>query len=241
VLIDVLADYVLMSKIIISYDDTSNDRDAAALGRILTTAGASAELAYVRHARETDHERDQLKENEARELLRRGAEVLGNADAPLHVVLDASTGEGLWALAEQENADVIVFGSDYRTARGTVQPGNSARRLLDGGPAAVAIAPAGLHERDQATIATIGFVGDESAATTARNLAQALGATVAEPGQSPVDLLVVGSRPEAQQGRVTLSAAAEYAVETASSAVLVVPHGVALSFGARSTSATTTA
>ena len=57
-----------------------------------------------------------------------------------------------------------------------------------------------------------------------------------------VDLLVVGSRPEAPQGRVMLSAAADYAVETSSSAVLVVPHGVTISFGAqRAATATATA
>jgi nucleotide-binding universal stress UspA family protein len=222
-----------MTKIIISYDDTSNDRDAAVLGRILTAAGATAELAYVRHASETDHEREQLQENEARALLGRGAELLGDAGASTHVVLNKSTGEGLWALAEQEHADIVVFGSDYRTARGAVNPGNSARKLLSGGPAAVAIAPAGLHERDaDAAITRIGVIpGDSAAEQTARALADALRATVVEPGSGPVDLLVVGSRPEAQQGTVTLSAAAEYAVETASSAVLVVPHGVAVSFG----------
>ena len=35
---------------IISYDDTANDRDALALGGLIATAGASVELAYVRHA-----------------------------------------------------------------------------------------------------------------------------------------------------------------------------------------------
>jgi nucleotide-binding universal stress UspA family protein len=236
VLIDRLVDHQSMTKIIISYDDTSNDRDAAVLGRILTGAGSSAELAYVRHASETDHEREQLQENEARALLARGAELIGNADAPVHVVLNKSTAEGLWTLAEQEHADIIVFGSDYRTARGAVNPGNSARKLLDSGPAAVAIAPAGLHTADpEPKISRIGVIGDQAAEDTARSLAAALGARVTEPGESPVDLLVVGSRPEAQHGRVSLSAAAEYAFETASSAVLVVPHGVPVSFATHAT------
>ncbi len=225
-----------MTKIIISYDDTSNDRDAAVLGRMLTAAGSSAELAYVRHASETDHEREQLQENEARALLARGAELIGNADAPVHVVLNRSTSDGLRDLTSHEHADIIVFGSDYRTARGAVNPGNSARKLLDGGPAAVAIAPAGLHTVDPTPkIERIGVIGDDTAEQTARALAAAIGATVTEPGESPVDLLVVGSRPEAQQGQVSLSAAAEYAVETASCAVLVVPHGVAISFGSHAT------
>ena len=220
-----------MSKIIVSYDDTSNDRDAAVLGRILTAAGSTPELAYVRHASDSDHEREQLQESEARALLARGADLIGNPDAPVHVVLNKSTSEGLRGLVEAEHADIIVFGSDYRTARGSVNPGNSARQLLEGGPAAVAIAPAGLHTQDHTpTIGRIGVVGDVAAQETAESLAAALGARVTEPGESPVDLLVVGSRPEAPHGMVSLSAAAEYAVETASCAVLVVAHATPIAF-----------
>ena len=61
----------------------------------------------------------------------------------MRVVVSASTGEGLKWLAEQEEADIVVFGSDYRTAAGHVAPQRSAQTLLEGGPAAVAIAPAG--------------------------------------------------------------------------------------------------
>ena len=38
-------------RIIVSYDDTDNDRDALALGRLLAGGGADLSLAYVRHAR----------------------------------------------------------------------------------------------------------------------------------------------------------------------------------------------
>ena len=37
-------------KIIVSYDDTDNDRDALALGRLLAISGAELSLAYVRHS-----------------------------------------------------------------------------------------------------------------------------------------------------------------------------------------------
>ena len=36
-------------RIIVSYDDTDNDRDALALGRLLAVSGAELSLAYVRH------------------------------------------------------------------------------------------------------------------------------------------------------------------------------------------------
>ena len=131
---------------------------------------------------------------------------------------------------------MIVFGSEYRTSPGTVRPGISAHKLLLDGPAAIAVAPAGLQSNPALSINTVGVLdgGDPSARETAGSLAAALGATVGEHGSGPVDFLVVGSRPEAQPGKVTLSAASDYAVETSTAPVLVTPRGVALSFGGAS-------
>jgi nucleotide-binding universal stress UspA family protein len=216
-------------KIIVSYDDTDNDRDALALGRLLAYSGAELALAYVRHS-----QGGALEQKEAEEMLARGAASIGAPDMPRHVVVNAGTSVGLAELAERENADVIVFGSEYRTAPGTVKPGIPAHKLLLGGPAAIAVAPAGLHSHPSVSVNTIGVIdeGDASARETANSLAAALGASVGEPGDGPLDLLVVGSRPESPQGKVTLSAASDYAVETASYPVLVAPRGVSLSFAA---------
>ena len=216
-------------KIIVSYDDTDNDRDALALGRLLAYSGAELSLAYVRHA-----QGGALEEREAEELLARGAASVGAPDMPRHVVVNAGTSVGLAELAERENADVIVFGSEYRTAPGTVKPGIPAHKLLLGGPAAIAVAPADLHSRPSVSVNTVGLIdeGDEAAGETARSLAAALGASVVEHDGGHVDLLVVGSRPESPVGKVTLSAASDYAVETATQPVLVVPRGTALSFAA---------
>jgi nucleotide-binding universal stress UspA family protein len=216
-------------KIIVSYDDTDNDRDALALGRLLAYSGADLSLAYVRHS-----QGGALEEKEADELLARGAASVGAPDMPRHVVVNAGTSVGLAELAERENADVIVFGSEYRTAPGTVKPGIPAHKLLLGGPAAVAVAPADLHSRPSVSVNTVGLIdeGDEAAGETARSLAAALGASVVEHDGGHVDLLVVGSRPESPVGKVTLSAASDYAVETATQPVLVVPRGTALSFAA---------
>jgi nucleotide-binding universal stress UspA family protein len=217
-------------KIIVSYDDTDHDRDALALGRLLAYSGAELSLAYVRHS----FGDGALGEKQAEELLARGAASVGTPDVPRHVVVNPATSVGLTELAERESADVIVFGSEYRTAPGTVKPGISAHKLLLGGPSAIAIAPAGLHTNPSISVNTVGVIdeGDASARETANSLAAALGATVAEHGSGPVDLLVVGSRPEAPQGRVVLSAASDYAVEAASYPVLVTPRGVALDFAA---------
>ena len=222
----------MATNIIVSYDNTENDRDALALGRRLRDAGANVSLAYVRHIQLEAADREALEESDAQRLLSEGAELLGDPSVPRHVVIDASTGEGLIALAEREGADLVVFGSDYRTATGSVQPGNSARRLLDGGRTAVAIAPAGFRD-NSADLATIGFIpsaGDSSAEDTARSLAAQTGAVVIRDDSRTPDLLVVGSRPEARDGHVLISAAAEYAIETSGCPVVVVPHAKALTF-----------
>ena len=223
----------MATKIIVSYDGTENDLDALALGRLLGEAGASIALAYVRHAHEAESGRERLAEHDAKALLETGASLLGQPDVPQHVVLSGSTPEGLRGLAVAEHADLIVFGSEYRTAAGHVDPQASARRLLDGGPVALAFAPAGFAEQTDynvRTIAAIGEAGDPCALETAEALASGLGATIAERASSDVDLVVVGSKPGTVTGRVTISAAAEYLIELSSCPVVVVPRGVTVRF-----------
>jgi nucleotide-binding universal stress UspA family protein len=216
-----------MAKIIVSYDDTDNDRDALALGRVLSELGGEISLAYVRHTQQPDQAREALEERDAEELLRHGAEALGDVNIQRHVVVHASTGAGLWELAETEKADLIVFGSDYRTAEGAVMPGTSAQRMLTGGPVTVAVAPAGFRNREH-TIKSVGVLpeddGDESAFETAKRLAEALGATLADRPEG-TDLLVVGSSPASPKGHVNLSARAGYAIETANTPVIAVARG----------------
>jgi nucleotide-binding universal stress UspA family protein len=216
-------------KIIVSYDDTDYDRDALALGRMLAALGGELSLAYVCHSFG-----GALEEEQAEEMLARAAASIGAPETPRHVVVNPGTSVGLTELAEREGADVIVFGSEYRTAPGIVKPGISAHKLLLGAPVAIAVAPAALHSADQVSIGTVGIIdeGDPTARASAEGLAAALGATLVEHGSGPVDLLVVGSRPEAPAGRVVLSASSDYAVEAATYPVIVLARGTALSFGA---------
>ena len=221
------------TSVIISYDGTNNEDDAVALGRVLHAAGAEISLAYVRHTQEPQPEREVLAQHEAEKLLQRGAELLGTPDAARYVVSDRSTPEGLRVLAEREGADVIVFCSDSHTAPRHVSVGNSAQRLLDGGRFAIAIASAGLADRAPSVrrVAVTEDPTDQSAQRTAQGLAEALGADVVPAAKGHgADLLVVGSRPEAGEGQVALSAAAQNLIEDDAGAVLVVPRGVALSF-----------
>ena len=231
----------MSAKIIVSYDGTANENDAIALGRIFARTGAEVSLAYVRHTHEPDRDRETLAQSEAQELLERGAALFGNPEIARHVVTDRSTPEGLGALAESQGADVIVFCSDSHTARGHIAVGNSAERLLEGGRTAIAIAPVGLDEDGvEAGVGRIVAVGDGDggARATAEALAGSLGATVAPVANEETDLLVVDSRPEAEQGRISISSSAAHLVEIATSSVLVVPRGVTLPFG-RTTAGTT--
>jgi nucleotide-binding universal stress UspA family protein len=224
---------LMAATAIISYDGTDNDRDALALGKLLGEAGAALELAYVRHAKEVEPDREALAQADAEALLTEGANSLGTPDLPRHVVLSASTGEGLSQLAVDEGADVVVFGSEYRTPKGNLQPGTSAQRMLEGGPVAVAIAPAGVFNGIGLTVKTIGAigeVGDRSALETAASLAEKLGAEVVDKADSGVDLLVVGSQTLAAPGRVSVTAAAQYVVEISRCPVLVLPRGKTLRF-----------
>lgn len=219
---------------IVSYDDTPNDHDALMLGRVLAAAGAQLTLAYVRHSTQAEREREELEEHEAEALLDRGARWIGDPDVERRIVVSGSTGEGLKWLAEQQGADVIVFGSDYRTAAGHVAPGRSAQTLLEGGPAALAFAPANYRGERTPQIRTIGVLavpGDDAAIETARELAAALDAKLTR-DEPRVDLLVVGSRSEAPEGRLMLTAQAQNAIEEATSPVLAIARGVPVRFGA---------
>ncbi|MGA2455199.1 MAG: universal stress protein [Solirubrobacteraceae bacterium] len=221
------------TKIIVSYDGTANEEDAITLGRLLGGAGAEISLAYVRHNPETDSVREEIAQAEAESVLDHGVELLGVAGAARHVVTDRSTPQGLASLAAREGADVIVFCSDSHTAKGHIAVGNSAERLLEGGSTAIAIAPVDLAERVQSTgIRRIVAVGDADggARQTAEALASALGATVEPVANEQADLLVIDSRADAPQGRVSLSSSASHLIETATCPVLVVPRGVTLAF-----------
>lgn len=210
------------AKIIVSYDGTANEDDAIALGRILGQAGAEVALAYVAHTNDSA--------GDTQTVLARGLELLGNPSATGHVVTDPSTPRGLAALAEAEGADVVVFCSDSHTAKGSVTVGNSAQRLLNGGSVAVAISPAGYSQSGDLQLTRgIAVAGDSGAQATAEALARAFGAELVA-AERDAGLVVVGSRPEAEEGRVSLSAASENLIENAGCPVLVVPRGKALAF-----------
>jgi hypothetical protein len=218
-------------NIIVSYDGTTHDDDALMLGRMLAATGANLSLAYVRHSREYDPRREEIAEHDAARRLEQGAVWLGDESLTRHVVVDPSTSAGLGALAASEGADLIVFGSDYRTPPGRVEPGSSAQGLLDNGSVAIAVAAAGLRTEEGAAIKTVSVAGEPggAAATTAQSVISALGGRLLE-GHGDADLILVDSRPSAAEGRMGLDGSTRAQLESARGSVMVLPRGGALRF-----------
>jgi nucleotide-binding universal stress UspA family protein len=219
--------------LIVSYDGTVNDDDGLALARMLADAGAALALAYVRHSSEYDPRREEIAEHDAERRLEMGAAWLDQPEVARHVVIDPSTGSGLAHLAAAEQASLVVFGSDYRTSPGRVEPGQAAQQMLSGGSVPIAVAVAGLRTNGNGSIKKIAVSspdGDDAPQRTAESLAQALGASLVSAGDDDVDLIVVGSQPTAQPGRIALSGPTRAQLDSARSSALVLPRGIAISF-----------
>jgi hypothetical protein len=219
----------MATPVIVSYDGTTNDDDALALGRMLAAGGARLALAYVRHSREYDPRREEIGVYDADRRLELGALWLDEPEIERHVVVDPSTGAGLAKLAASQGAQLILFGSDYRTPPGRVEPGGSAQGLLEGSSVAIGVAAAGLRTRAEATIKTISVAGDSNGAAhqTAETLAQALGAEILQDGGN-ADLILVDSQSNAPDGKIALSGSTRAQLDSARGSVIVLPRGVAL-------------
>ena len=227
----------MQTHVIISYDGTDNDHDALALGRIFGDAGARVSLAYVRHATESDAAAERRRAGAGRGAPRgRRAVARPSRGRRATSCISGSTGEGLWALAEREHADLVVFGSDWHTA-----PGPRAARAVgaapDRGRAGLDRDRGGRPARPrrrrpaQRSRSPAARSTRPRAQTAERARRAAPGRRWRCPRTDGLDLLVVGSRPGTPQGRVDISAAAEYLVETATASVLIVARGVAFDAG----------
>lgn len=218
-------------RIVVSYDGTPDDDDAIALGKVLARAGASVALAYVRHSRLSDPAAEEREKRAADKLLERGAAQF-EGEVQTYVLFNPSTARALWELIEGEGFDVIVFGSSYRTPAGHIAPGRAAEQLLDGGPAAVAVAPAGLRTKEPHVekISVVPARPGDAAELTAKSLAGRCGAEVLPTFDPHADLVVLASRPDAPPGRVSITAASEQLAEGAACPVLAVANEKPLDF-----------
>ena len=177
--------------IVVGVDGRPHSRDAVTLGCALAeVTGAKVVLAHV-------HPYDPLAfgvggtgplADDARRLL---DEAAGGAPCPVETVPIAagSPAQGLHAIAEERKASTIVVGSSHRAGIGRMLLGSHAEAVVAGAPCAVAVAPAGLADRDwRLRRITVGFDGGaeaREALEAARRLARAAGATVALVGVVP--------------------------------------------------------
>ena len=175
-------------KIVIAYDATPAAADGLVLGGLLgdyrgadllvarvlpdTSSTVATERAEQAWFRSTLHE--------TREA---AAELLGDRPFELWPVFRMPVATGINALAADQGAELIVFGSPEHGPLGRVLLGNAAAAACEGAPCAVAIAPRGFRDRDALGPPTIGIAFDGSAEASAAldsalTLARAAGASL---------------------------------------------------------------
>jgi nucleotide-binding universal stress UspA family protein len=98
-------------------------------------------------------------------------------------IASGSPAHGLHELAESEQADLIVVGSAHRSKLGRLVAGSTGLALLNGAPCAVAVAPTGFAQDNDAKLETVGVAYDghpesETALSAAIDLAQSVGASL---------------------------------------------------------------
>jgi nucleotide-binding universal stress UspA family protein len=106
----------------------------------------------------------------------------GDVAAETRAIADSSPARALHALAEHEQAALIVIGSSHRGNVGRVLAGTTADRLLHGSPCPVAVVPRGQAEQARAIrsilVAYDGTVDAKAALRTAMTAGLALSAAV---------------------------------------------------------------
>jgi nucleotide-binding universal stress UspA family protein len=228
-----------MPRIIVAYDGTPQAEDALALGHALSElVGGPIALAHVHRADPQDRSpsasvvgREDFLRRESERMLARASDSLGAASVSPRALAGTTTASALRELAEDEHAELIVFGSAPSGPSGRVHPGSAARRLLHSAHCAVAFAPEGFRKHEWSAPAAVAVVEDDaegSARDTAEALAAHTGGSVASSPEGDADLLVVGSRSDAPAGALMTSAAAEQRIQAARAPVIVVARGVAL-------------
>ena len=162
-----------MRRILIGFDGSSHGDDALALGRVLASTGAAAELTVATvykavinkdsHGTESDYQ-ERLRHEAEHELNRARSHAPELPESAFRAVRAGSVAAGLHRLAEEIEADVIVVGTSHRGALGRVWAGSATEQVLHGAPTAVAVAPVGYAETpaDQRSLRRIGVAYDGS-------------------------------------------------------------------------------
>ena len=173
----------MWDTVVIGFDGTDEGWDALALGRVLTAQGDARRLAAcvapVPHLTRNSPELRRRLEDEAAATLA----AIGDGETETRAVVSGSPARGLFELAEDERADVLVVGSSHHAGLGAVLAGSVGRAIVQGAPFAVAVAPRGYRSADADRLRVIGVAYDgspdsEAALDGAVELALATNATL---------------------------------------------------------------
>jgi nucleotide-binding universal stress UspA family protein len=142
--------------VVVGFDGTASGEDAVALGRwcarllgvATTVAVVHPEPAAISSAR-VDAEWIADRHRAAEAILDRARALLAATDdVNFRVVASSSAAHGLHDLAETVSASLIAVGSRAAGPHERLFTGSTADRLLSGSVCPVAVAPAGLRDRD---------------------------------------------------------------------------------------------
>jgi nucleotide-binding universal stress UspA family protein len=162
----------MKQKILVGYDGSPEARDALTLGELFAEAlGAHLMLGFVfaSDLRLTSpaYAQERATACEVAEETLREAPLtrfdMREVERIPHTA--GSPARGLHELAEWRAVDLVVVGSTHRGSVGRVLPGSVARRLLDGGPCPVAVAPRGFRGKaGKLETIVVGYDGCEDSA-----------------------------------------------------------------------------
>lgn len=151
-----------MRTIVTGYDGTDEGSDALALARVLAADGRSrllaASVAALPHLTRSSPELRRRLEGEGHATLA----AIEDERVTTRAVVSGSPAQGLFELAESEQADVLVVGSSHRGGLDAVLAGSVGRALVQGAPCAVAVAPRGYRDADADRLRVIGVGYDAS-------------------------------------------------------------------------------
>jgi nucleotide-binding universal stress UspA family protein len=159
-------------KVLVGYDGSPEAQDALALGEMLAKAlQAKLMLGYVfasdlrlsspayaqERATACEVAEETLREAPLELFDPQGVERIPHAAG--------SPARGLHELAEWRGASLVVVGSTHRGQVGRVLPGSVGRRLLNGGPCPVAVAPRGFRgDPSPLEMIVVGYDGGDDSA-----------------------------------------------------------------------------
>ena len=159
-------------KIVIAYDATPAAADGLVLGALLAEArGADLLVARVLPDTESTEATERAAQAWFRATLRgtreAAAELLGDRPFELWPLFGMPVADGITALAADQGAELIVFGSPHHGRIGHLLLGNAAAAACDGAPCAVAVAPPGYRRRRRLSPQLIGVAYDGTAESSA--------------------------------------------------------------------------